>query len=57
MYKGRGEFAMLEKIASSRQFLSVGAVQIAETIEIMLANLRTLGSRIYKVHRIYQRDL
>ncbi len=48
---------MLEKIASSRQFLSVGAVQIAETIEIMLANLRTLGSRIYKVHRIYQRDL
>ncbi len=50
-------YHMLEKIASRKRFLYVDAVQIAETTELMLADLKTLGGRIYKVHRIYQRDL
>ncbi|HEY9594754.1 MAG TPA: hypothetical protein VHE79_09770 [Spirochaetia bacterium] len=50
-------YAMLEKIASSRNFIAVDAVQIAETTELMLADLKTLGAEVYKVHRIYQRDL
>jgi hypothetical protein len=50
-------YAMLEKIASSRHFVAVDAVQIAETTELMLADLKTLGAEVYKVHRIYQRDL
>ena len=50
-------YAMLEKIASRRRFLYVDAVQIAETTELMLADLKTLGARAYKTHRIYQRAL
>jgi len=50
-------YHMLEKIASRKRFLCVDAVQIAETTELMLADMKTLGGRIYKVHRIYQRPL
>ncbi|MGA2377861.1 MAG: hypothetical protein ABSG85_00985 [Spirochaetia bacterium] len=51
-------YYMLEKIASrSRRFLYVDAVQIAETTELMLADMKTLGGKIYKVHRIYERSL
>jgi len=50
-------YHMLEKIASRKRFLYVDAVQIAETTELMLADMKTLGGRIYKVHRIYQRTL
>ena len=48
---------MLEKIASRKRFLFVDAVQIAETTELMLADIKTLGGKIYKIHRIYQRSL
>ena len=50
-------YFMLEKIASKRNFLSVDAVQIAETTELMLADLRTLGARVFKTHRVYRREL
>jgi hypothetical protein len=50
-------YYMLEKIASARRFLYVDAVQIAETTELMLADVKTLGAKVYKVHRIYKRDL
>ena len=48
---------MLEKIASRKRFLYVDAVQIAETTDLMLADIKTLGGRIYKIHRIYRRPL
>ena len=50
-------YYMLEKIASARRFLYVDAVQIAESTELMLADVKTLGAKVYKVHRIYKRDL
>lgn len=51
-------YYMLEKIASrNRRFLSVDAVQIAETTELMLSDMNTLGGKVYKVHRIYERPL
>lgn len=50
-------YHMLEKMASRKRFLYVDAVQIAETTDLMLADVKTLGGRIYKVHRIYQRSL
>ena len=48
---------MLEKIASRRRFLYVDAVQIAESTELMLADLKTLGGRVYKIHRLYYRSI
>jgi hypothetical protein len=50
-------YAMLEKIAARRRFLFVDAVQIAETTELMLSDLKTLGGKVYKIHRIYRRLL
>lgn len=50
-------YSMLEKIAARKRFLYVEAVQIAETTELMLADLKTLGARVYKIHRIYRRML
>jgi hypothetical protein len=50
-------YFMLEKVASQRSFQSVDAVQIAETTELMLADLKTLGARVFKIHRLYSRDL
>jgi hypothetical protein len=61
-YQRRGGNAllyyMLEKIGTrDARFLTVDAVQIAETTELMLSDMKTLGGRVYKVHRIYQRAL
>ena len=50
-------YSMLEKIASKRDFRYVDAVQIAETTEMMLADLKTLGARVFKMNRLYVRDL
>ncbi len=50
-------YAMLEKVAAGRRFLHVDAVQIAETTSLMLADMATLGGKIFKVHRVYKRDL
>jgi len=35
----------------------VDIVQIAESTGPMLADLRTLGARVHKVHRVYERGL
>ena len=32
-------------------------VQIADTTSLMLADMQTLGGRVYKIHRIYKREL
>ncbi|MGA2615813.1 MAG: hypothetical protein ABSG38_20430 [Spirochaetia bacterium] len=50
-------YSMLEKVASRRSFLYVDAVQIAETTELMLADLQTLGAKVWKTHRLYLREL
>jgi len=50
-------YSMLEKIASRRDFIYVDAVQIAETTELMLADLETLGAKVFKKHRLYIRQL
>ncbi len=49
-------YYMLEKI-SGKRFLYVDAVQIAETTELMLSDMQTLGGKIYKVHRLFQKAL
>jgi hypothetical protein len=50
-------YSMLEKIATRKRFLHVDAVQIAETTELMLADVATLGGKVYKRHRLYERAL
>jgi len=50
-------YSMLEKIASQRRFAYVDAVQIAETTELMLADLQTLGAKVFKKHRLYLKEL
>jgi len=50
-------YYMLEKMNSGQRFMYVDAVQIAETTDLMLSDMRTLGGKIYKVHRLFQRAL
>ncbi len=50
-------YATLEKIGRARRFRWVDCVQITETTELMLADLKTLGARIHKVHRVYERAI
>jgi hypothetical protein len=50
-------YATLERIGRERRFRWVDCVQITETTELMLADLVTLGARIHKRHRVYQREL
>jgi len=50
-------YSVLEKMASQKRFLFVDAVQIAETTELMLADMQTIGARVYKRHRIYTRAI
>ena len=38
-------------------FRKAEMVQIADTTSLMLADLKTLGGRVYKTHRIYRRKL
>jgi hypothetical protein len=47
----------LERIAAPRRFKYVEAVQVAESTDLMLADLKTLGAKIYKTHRTYERAL
>ena len=35
----------------------VEMVQIADTTSLMLADMKTLGGQVYKIHRIYRREL
>jgi hypothetical protein len=50
-------YLMLERVGARRAFRSVDLVQIAESTGLMLADLQTLGARIYKTHRVYERTL
>ena len=38
-------------------FRKAEMVQIADTTSLMLADMKTLGGRVYKTHRIYRRKL
>ncbi len=40
---------------SGRQFVRAELVQVSERTELMLRDIQTLGARICKVHRIYER--
>ncbi len=50
-------YHQLHAIATQKRFLHVDAVQVAETTEMMLSDLTTLGAKVYKRHRIYRREL
>jgi hypothetical protein len=47
----------LEQIAKKKRFDTAESVQVAETTELMLADLKTLGAETYKTHRMYKRGL
>ena len=38
-----------------REFVGADLTQVAETTELMLADLETLGARVYKRHRVYHK--
>lgn len=50
-------YLMLERVGARRGFRGVDLVQIAESTGPMLADLQTLGARIHKTHRVYERAL
>jgi hypothetical protein len=47
----------LEKIAKQKRFDIAESVQVAETTELMLSDLQTLGMKNCKTHRMYRREL
>jgi GNAT superfamily N-acetyltransferase len=47
----------LTETVKSRKFESAEIVQIAETTELMLSDIRTLGSEINKIHRVYTKAI
>jgi hypothetical protein len=47
----------LEKISKQKRFDVAESVQVAETTEMMLADLRRLGMKNCKTHRMYRREL
>ena len=47
----------LENTLRSRNATGAEMTQIAETTDLMLNDLHTLGGQIYKTHRVYQLDL
>ncbi len=50
-------FSTMEKSLRDRGVISIEMTQIAETTALMLAAMRDLGGRVYKTHRVYQREL
>jgi hypothetical protein len=50
-------YLMLERVGTRRRFRSADLVQIAESTGLMLADLETIGARIHKTHRVYERAL
>ncbi len=50
-------FSTIEKSLRDRGVISAEMTQIAETTELMLAAMRDLGGRVYKTHRVYQKQL
>ncbi|MBN2551958.1 MAG: hypothetical protein JXB06_04285 [Spirochaetales bacterium] len=47
----------LTRTVQDSGYRKVEMVQIADTTSLMLADMKTLGGRVYKVHRIYRRAL
>ncbi len=51
-------YAELEKaMHANQQFVHSELTQVAETAEQMRKDLKNLGVRFYKNHRVYQRDI
>ena len=46
----------LEKTAAGGGFRRAELVQVSERTELMLRDIQTLGGRVYKVHRMYERE-
>jgi hypothetical protein len=46
-----------ESHRSIRRFSHAKITQIANTTTLMLADMRTPGGKVYKTHRVYERDL
>ncbi len=46
----------IEITEKNRELLKL-LTQIAETTPLMLSDIQSLGARIYKIHRVYRRDL
>jgi hypothetical protein len=46
----------LEKTAGGRTYRRAELTQISERTELMLRDVQTLGARVYKTHRIYERE-
>jgi GNAT superfamily N-acetyltransferase len=49
-------YELIRTILDSR-YRRAEMVQIADTTSLMLADMQTLGGRVYKIHRIYEREL
>jgi hypothetical protein len=47
----------LEQTANTGRFRQAEMTQIADTTSLMLADMQTLGGRVYKTHRLYKRDI
>ena len=47
----------LQKTAGSGLYRRVELVQVSERTELMLRDIETLGGRIFKTHRIYERPV
>jgi len=51
------ERAVRARRSPSPPFRHVDLTQVAETTALMLSDLRTLGSEVYKRHRVYRKEL
>jgi hypothetical protein len=47
----------LERTANTGRFRVAEMTQIADTTSQMLADMQTLGGKVYKTHRLYRRDM
>ncbi len=50
-------YSELTKTVAERSFRTAELVQISERTELMLRDIQTLGARVCKVHRLYERGL
>jgi hypothetical protein len=46
----------LEKTAAGGAFRRAELVQVSERTELMLRDIQTLGARVIKVHRMYEKE-
>ena len=49
-------YSELEKTVAHRAYRHAELVQVSERTELMLRDIQTLGARVYKVHRMYERS-